>query len=301
MDRGHSLTPRSTARYTSLTRDDRSSYHQENRKSFRWLGPVVHIDQPPATTAVSKKKKVSSMELKIGSPELARALGRSQGIVERKSTMPILSHVLLEAKKGNELHISATDLDLSVTSTHGCEVAEEGALAVSAKHLYEIVRSLPEQTVSLKKAGNNYLEVRSGPSEFRIVGLPAEDFPALPRFEKSGLRRRRPEVTARPDRADLLRRLERRDPLQPERRLLRAPGRGAAAGGHRRPPARRLGAAAGRRLRPQEGRHPPEEGAPGAHASCSPRRPSPGEEKPEGPGSASPRTRPSSGGPASSW
>jgi DNA polymerase-3 subunit beta len=124
------------------------------------------------------------MELKIGAQELARALGRSQGIVEKKSTMPILSHVLLEAKKGNLLHVSATDLDLSVSSEHSCEVTKEGALAVPAKHLFEIVRSLPEQEVTLKKAGNNYLEVKSGPSEFRIVGLPAEDFPALPKFEK---------------------------------------------------------------------------------------------------------------------
>ena len=124
------------------------------------------------------------MELKIGAQELAKALGRSQGIVEKKSTMPILSHVLLEARKGTELHVSATDLDLSVSSDHACEVLKEGALAVSAKHLYEIVRALPEASVTLKRASNNYLEVRSGPSEFRIVGLPAEDFPALPKFER---------------------------------------------------------------------------------------------------------------------
>ena len=124
------------------------------------------------------------MELKIAAQELAKALGRSQGIVEKKSTMPILSHVLLEAKKGTELHVSATDLDLAVSSEHGCEVLKDGALAVSARHLYEIVRSLPEQQVLLKRAANNYLEVKSGPSEFRIVGLPAEDFPALPKFER---------------------------------------------------------------------------------------------------------------------
>ncbi len=125
------------------------------------------------------------MELKIGAKELERALGRSQGIVEKKSTMPILSHVLLEAKKG-QLVVSATDLDLAVSSEHdkSCEVLKEGSVAVSARHLYEIVRALPEQQVTLKKAHNNYLEVKSGPSEFRIVGLPAEDFPALPRFEK---------------------------------------------------------------------------------------------------------------------
>ncbi|HET9553067.1 MAG TPA: DNA polymerase III subunit beta [Anaeromyxobacteraceae bacterium] len=125
------------------------------------------------------------MELKIGAAELARALGRSLGIVERKSTMPILAHVLLEAKKADALHVSATDLDLSVSSEHQAEVAKEGAVAVSAKNLFDIVRSFPAtETVSLKKAGNNYLEVRCGPSEFRIVGLPAEDFPALPKFEK---------------------------------------------------------------------------------------------------------------------
>jgi len=125
------------------------------------------------------------MELKIATSELAQALGRSQGIVEKKSTMPILSHVLLEAKKG-QLVVSATDLDLAVSSEHeqGCEILKEGALAVSARHLYEIVRAMPEQQVTLKKAHNNYLELKSGPSEFRIVGLPAEDFPALPRFEK---------------------------------------------------------------------------------------------------------------------
>ncbi len=125
------------------------------------------------------------MELKIATSELAKALGRSQGIVEKKSTMPILSHVLLEARK-DQLIVSATDLDLAVSSEHkeGCEVLKDGAVAVSARHLYDIVRSLPEQQVTLKKASNNYLELRSGPSEFKIVGLPAEDFPALPRFEK---------------------------------------------------------------------------------------------------------------------
>ena len=124
------------------------------------------------------------MELKIGVLELSKALGRSQGIVEKKSTMPILSHVLLEAKKAGQLVVSATDLDLAVSSEHACEVVKEGALAVSARHLYEIVRTLPESSVTLRRAPNNYLELKSGPAEFRIVGLPSEDFPALPRFDK---------------------------------------------------------------------------------------------------------------------
>ncbi len=124
------------------------------------------------------------MELKIGVQELARALARSQGIVEKKSTMPILSHVLLEAAKDDQLHVSATDLDISVSSDHACEVLKEGKVAVPAKQLYEIVKSLPEKDALLKRASNNYLEIKSGAAEFKIVGLPADDFPALPRFDK---------------------------------------------------------------------------------------------------------------------
>jgi DNA polymerase III subunit beta len=124
------------------------------------------------------------MELKIGVQELSRALARSQGIVEKKSTMPILSHVLLEAMRGDDLTVSATDLDVSVTSSHKCEVLKEGKVAVPAKQLFEIVKTLPEKDVVLKRAQNNWLELRSGAAEFRIVGLAAEDFPALPRFEK---------------------------------------------------------------------------------------------------------------------
>jgi len=124
------------------------------------------------------------MELKIGVQELSRVLSRSQGIAEKKSTMPILAHVLLEATKAGQLNVSATDLDISVSSEHACEVLKEGRACVPAKQLYEIVKSLPEKDVLLKRASNNWLEVKSGSAEFRIVGLPAEDFPALPRFDK---------------------------------------------------------------------------------------------------------------------
>jgi DNA polymerase III subunit beta len=124
------------------------------------------------------------MELKIQVQELTRALGRSQGIVERKSTMPILSHVLLEASQGTQLHVSATDLDVSVSSDHPCEVLKDGKVVVPAKQLYEIAKALPEKEAVLKRAQNNWLEVKSGSAEFRMVGMPAEDFPALPRFEK---------------------------------------------------------------------------------------------------------------------
>jgi len=102
----------------------------------------------------------------------------------RSGPMPIRSLVLLEARKTNELAVSATDLDISISGVHPAEVVREGAVTVSARHLFDIVKALPEPTVTLRKQANNYLEVRCGPAEFRIVGLAPEDFPSLPKFEK---------------------------------------------------------------------------------------------------------------------
>lgn len=122
------------------------------------------------------------MELQIAVEELSRALYRAQGIVEKKSTMPVLANVLLEARQGT-LTVTAFDLEIGVRSEHQAEVMKEGKLAVSAKHLYDIVRSLSEASLILRKTQNNYLELRSGASHFRIVGTPAEDFPTLPKSE----------------------------------------------------------------------------------------------------------------------
>jgi len=131
------------------------------------------------------------MELQIAVEELSKALYRAQGIVEKKSTMPILANVLLEAKPGM-LSVTAFDLEIGVTSEHRAEVMKEGRLAVSAKHLYDIVRTLPEPTLVLRRTQNNYVEITCGSSHFRIVGMPAEDFPALPAMAKV------PFVTVRP-------------------------------------------------------------------------------------------------------
>ncbi len=119
------------------------------------------------------------MELQIAVEELGRALYRAQGIVEKKSTMPILANVLLEARKGG-LAVTAYDLEIGLVSEHKAEVLKEGKVAVSARHIYDIVRALPEPTMLLKRAQNNYLEIRCGASQFKIVGMPPEDFPALP-------------------------------------------------------------------------------------------------------------------------
>src|SRR5947207_7900603 len=127
------------------------------------------------------------MELQIGIDEFSRALYRAQGIVEKKSTMPILASALLEATQGEgggRLRVSAFDLEIGVTGTHPAEVLKAGSVALKHKELYDIVRALPEKTTVLRREANNRVRITSGMAEFNIVGQPAEDYPPFPRAEK---------------------------------------------------------------------------------------------------------------------
>ncbi len=123
------------------------------------------------------------MELQIAVEELNRALYRAQGIVEKKATLPILSNVLLEAK-GGTLTVTAFDLEIGMISEHPAEIRSEGRLTVSARHLYDIVKMLPEPTLTIRQGQNHYVELSCGASNFRIVGSPAEDYPTLPVLAK---------------------------------------------------------------------------------------------------------------------
>ena len=119
------------------------------------------------------------MEILVRRTDLVKELQLVQGIVERKSSIPILSNVLAEAK-GAELRISATDLDVSVRCGCAAQVVEEGAVTLGAKKLYEIVRALPESDVSLRVEDDAWARIRCERVEFKMAGLPREDFPSLP-------------------------------------------------------------------------------------------------------------------------
>src|SRR5512132_403556 len=119
------------------------------------------------------------MEITVRKSDLARELHLVQGIVERKNSIPILSNVLAEARSG-ELRISATDLDVSLVCGCPAEVKAEGAVTLSAKKLYEIVRSLPDADVRLALEKDAWTRIRCERSEFKVAGLPREDFPTLP-------------------------------------------------------------------------------------------------------------------------
>lgn len=122
------------------------------------------------------------MEIRLKRDELLAELVPMQGIVERKSTIPVLSHLLLTVK-GGRLHLAATDLDVSLVSSVPAEVKSEGALAVQARKFVEIVRSLVADEIKLSLEGERSLRIHAAKSKFRIHGLPAVDFPSLPQVE----------------------------------------------------------------------------------------------------------------------
>ncbi len=109
------------------------------------------------------------MEFKIKRNEFLNALGWTQSVVEKKTTMPILSNTLLEVSN-NKIKIIATDLEVGVSIHVGASVQSEGKLCVSAKNLHDIVRELPVDEIHIRKKDQNRIEVSAGKSHFKIVG-----------------------------------------------------------------------------------------------------------------------------------
>lgn len=121
------------------------------------------------------------MELYIDRDALSRGLARIQGIIERRTTHPILSHVLLHARDG-ALRTTATDTEVGYVGEVAANVEKPGELAVDAASLFQVVRALPEPTVHLVVVDGNRLEIRSGRANFKLLGVRAEEYPALPPF-----------------------------------------------------------------------------------------------------------------------
>ncbi|MEJ2722468.1 MAG: DNA polymerase III subunit beta, partial [bacterium] len=99
-------------------------------------------------------------------------------VVPTKTSLPILSTFLLEAKKG-KVTLTANDLDVSLTTTLDCELEHEGKIAVPGKKFFEIVRSLPDDQVEILVDGDK-IAIKCRKSRFRMVGKSAEEFPILP-------------------------------------------------------------------------------------------------------------------------
>jgi DNA polymerase-3 subunit beta len=119
------------------------------------------------------------MELTVAKADLQKELQLCQGVVEKRSTIPILSNVLLRAADGR-LQIAATDLDVTILSSCAAKVTTPGGVTIEAKRLFDIVRSMPDEDIHIALQENNSMQIDSGTAKFRLLGLPAEDYPTLP-------------------------------------------------------------------------------------------------------------------------
>ena len=121
------------------------------------------------------------MEVSIERAALLKAMSRAQGVVERRTTIPILSNVLIEADEA-KLTFRATDLDIEILEAIPAMVTKAGATTIPAHTLHEIARKLPDgATITLSEAaeGEGRLEVSAGRSRFTLPTLPREDFPVM--------------------------------------------------------------------------------------------------------------------------
>jgi len=122
------------------------------------------------------------MEFVTTKENLLRELEVMQGIVEKKSTIPILSNIVIDAQK-DRLELLATDLEVGIRTTCEAKVAKPGSVALSARRLYDIVRYLPDAEVRLKSEEGSWTQITCQKARFRIVGLSRDDFPAMPEFD----------------------------------------------------------------------------------------------------------------------
>lgn len=120
------------------------------------------------------------MKFTVTRNSLLNELNLVQGVIEKKSTIPILSNILVEAS-GEHIDIVATDLDVTIRCGCPASVTTEGTTTISARRLFDIVRLLPDGAdIELTLLENDWVELRSGNSEYKIVALPKDNFPSIP-------------------------------------------------------------------------------------------------------------------------
>ncbi len=134
----------------------------------------------------------ATMEITVSRQDLLRELSATQSVVERKTTIPILSNFLLEASQGegdgaDRLTITATDLDQSIRTSCAAKVKKPGACTIPARKLFDYVKLLPDGDISIKLMENHWVQIRSGRSNTKMVGMARANFPQVPEFPEAGL------------------------------------------------------------------------------------------------------------------
>ena len=128
------------------------------------------------------------MELTFERDDLLDALQVLQGVASGRTTLPILSNVLINSTGGN-IECMATDLEVGIRMKVEGTITEEGAITVSAKKLGDIVKELPaDKSLHLATTANDRVEITCGDGVYKIIGLPDEEFPQLPSVEGEALK-----------------------------------------------------------------------------------------------------------------
>src|SRR5437763_9283627 len=128
-----------------------------------------------------KARSENTIEFTVSKTDLVRELNLSQGVVEKKTTIPILSNVLVEATS-DRIHLTATDLELGIRCSCPARVKKQGAGTIPAKRLLDYVRLLPDADLEVKLQENQWASLVCGRSRTRIAGMSRESFPELPQM-----------------------------------------------------------------------------------------------------------------------
>ena len=136
-------------------------------------------------TAATTEPTTGNLEITVSRAELLRELTAAQSVVERKTTIPILSNFLFEAADGT-LTITATDLDQSLRTSCAAKVKKPGACTIPARKLYDYIKLLPDGDISMKLMDNHWVQIRAGRSNTKMVGMARANFPQVAEFPSAG-------------------------------------------------------------------------------------------------------------------
>lgn len=141
--------------------------------------PGVGVEDKQAVQALT-------MEITVSRQDLLRELTATQSVVERKTTIPILSNFLIEAED-DRITITATDLDQSIKTSCAAKVKKPGSCTIPARKLYDYIKLLPDGDISIKLMENHWVQIRSGRSNTKMVGMARANFPQVPEFPETSV------------------------------------------------------------------------------------------------------------------
>jgi DNA polymerase-3 subunit beta len=122
---------------------------------------------------------MANFEMEIDRLSFLSTLYKAQGVVDRKSTINVLSHLHLEHSGEGVVHLTGTDYDVVLQASLNANVTSGGSTCINGRSLFDVVKNLDAPTVNLKTLDNNWVEVTAGRSRYKLAGISADEFPAI--------------------------------------------------------------------------------------------------------------------------